>query len=131
MSEGKRTCLGFGFLFLALIFAVAAVYLGGMSALVNGVVSWMRGDSFQLGAGTAWVIGIGIFVALSAIAILIFLSFKNWSWLPAVLGGIYAVMPDLIFGHVDDTIALVLGILASGLLAWRRERRKNLPEKVE
>ena len=131
MSEGKRTCLGFAFLFAALVFAAAAVYVGGMSALVGGVASLVRGESFKLAAGTAWIIGIGIFVAFSAIAIIIFLSFKNWSWLPAVLGGIYTVMPDLIFGHVDDAVALVLGVLASGLLAWRRERRKNLPAKVE
>jgi hypothetical protein len=131
VSEGKRTCLGFGFLIAALIFAVAAVSVGGMSALVGVVASWIQGESFKLAAGTAWVIGIGFFVAFTAIAIIIFLSLKNWTWLPAVLGGIYTIMPDLIFGHVDDTVAIVLGILASGLLAWRRERRKRLPVKVD
>jgi hypothetical protein len=84
-----------------------------------------------LEVGTAWVIGIGIFVAFSSIAIIIFLSLKNWSWLPAILGGIYTVMPDLIFGQADDALAIVLGVLASGLLAWRRERRKELPAEVE
>jgi hypothetical protein len=131
MSNGKRTCLGFGFLIAALLFAAAAVYVGGMNALVGGLASWMQGESFTLDAGTAWVIGIGIFVAFTAIAVIIFLSLKNWAWLPAVLGGIYTVMPDLIFGQVDDAVAIVLGVLASGLLAWRRERRKELPPKVD
>lgn len=131
MSDGKRTCLGFGFLIAALIFAGAAVYVGGMNVLVGGVVSLMRGESFQLDASTAWIVGIGIFVAFAAVAIIIFLSLKNWAWLPAVLGGVYTVMPDLIFGQADDAVAIVLGILASGLLAWRRERRKELPPKVK
>jgi hypothetical protein len=131
MSDGKRTCLGFGFLIAALVFAGAAVYVGGMNALVGGLVSWMQGGSFTLDVGTAWIIGIGIFVAFSAIAIIIFLSLKNWSWLPAILGGVYTVMPDLIFGQADDALAIVLGVLASGLLAWRRERRKELPAEVE
>jgi hypothetical protein len=131
MSDGKKTCLGFGFLIAALILAGAAVFVGGLDALIDGFASWIKGGSFHLNVNTALGIGIGLFILFSAIALIIFLSLRNWSWLPAILGGVYTVLPDLIFGPEDDIVALILGVVISGLLAWRSERKKALPDKVE
>jgi hypothetical protein len=131
MGDGKRTCLGFGFLFAALVLAGAAVFVGGLDTLIDFFASLIRGESFNLDINVALGLGIGIFILFSAIALILFLSVKNWSWLPAILGGVYTIMPDLIFGPEDDIVAIVLGVVISGLLAWRRERRKALPAKVE
>jgi hypothetical protein len=123
--------LGFGFLIAALVLAGAAIFVGGLDALIDGFASIFRGESFHLNVTTALGIGIGIFILLSTIALIFFLSVRNWYWLPAILGGVYTIMPDLIFGPEDDILALALGVLASGLLAWRRERRTALPSEVE
>ncbi len=131
MSDRKRTCLGFGFLIAALVLAGAAVFVGGLDTLIDFFASLIRGESFKLNVSLALGIGVGIFILFSAIALILFFSVKNWSWLPAILGGAYAILPDLIFGPEDDIVALALGVVISGLLAWRRERRKALPAKVE
>jgi hypothetical protein len=39
-----------------------------------------------------------------------------------VLGGVYAIVPDLMAGPVDDVGAILLGAAVSGVLAWRRGR---------
>lgn len=130
MSDGKRTCLGFGFLIAALVLAGAAVFVGGLDTLIDFIASLIRGESFKLNVNMALGIGIGIFILFSTFALILFLSLKNWSWLPAILGGVYTILPDLIFGPEDDIVALILGIVISGLLAWRRERRTALPPKV-
>lgn len=131
MSDGKRTCLGFGFLIAALILAGTAVFVGGLDTLIDFFASLIRGESFKLDVKMALGIGIGVFILFSSIALILFFSVKNWSWLPAILGGVYAILPDLILGPEDDIVALALGVVISGLLAWRRERRRELPAKVE
>jgi hypothetical protein len=51
-----------------------------------------------------------------------FITIKDYAWLPAVLGGLYALLPDLIIGPTDDVGVLVLGTIVSGVMAWRRNR---------
>jgi hypothetical protein len=121
MSDGKKSCLGFGFLILALGLAGVSVIAGGINSLVadvNGEVPW-----FDLKTGV--FVAIGLFVLFALIALLFFISVRNWAWFPAIFGGVYAILPDLIFGPEDDVIALVLGVVLSGALAYVQDQRRK------
>ena len=50
---------------------------------------------------------------------------------PAVVGGLYAVLPDLMAGPGDDVAVLALGAVISGIWSWRRSRRGDLPAEIE
>ena len=106
MSDRQRIVLGFFLLLLA---------LGGAAAA--GLGGWI-GRDLRTGA----ILGLVVFVLFAALAGYPFIKIRDWAWLPAVAGGIYAVLPDLIMGPVDDAGALLLGAAISGVLAWRRGR---------
>ena len=111
MSVGQKSCFGFGFLILGLVLAVASLLAGGIGELI----------AFKLGL----YIAIGVFVVLFAAAVFFFLSIRNWAWLPAIAGAVYTILPDLIIGPEDDIVAMVLGVLVSGLLAHIKDRREE------
>lgn len=121
MSDGRKSCLGFGFLILALTLAGISVIAGGISSLV----SRFAGETVGFDLKTGMILAIGIFILFALIALAFFISIRDWSWFPAIFGGVYAIMPDLIFGPEDDVIALILGVVLSGLLAYVRDRRKK------
>ena len=119
MSDGRKSCLGFGFLILALVLAGFSVFAGGISSLVSSMV----GESVGFSLKTGIYLAIGVFILLTLVALIFFISVRDWSWFPAIFGGVYAIMPDLIFGPEDDVLALVVGVAISGLLAYLKEKR--------
>ncbi len=127
MSDGKKSCLGFLFLIAGLVLAGLVLIISGFDA----VISWLEGKSFGLSVKTATVMAAAIFVIFFAISLVMFISIRNWSWLPAIAGGVYTILPDVILGPQDDIIAMVLGVVISGLLAWRKGKREALPDEVE
>ena len=106
MTDGRRSCLGFVFL--------GASFLLGFVALFWGWIGW----DFRTGA----ILSGSFFAFFLAIATYMFITIRDYAWLPAVFGGLYAVLPDLIVGPVDDIGALALGALISGVISWRRGR---------
>ena len=127
MSDGKKSCLGFLFLIAALVLAGLVLIIGGFDAMI----SWLGGESFGLSVKTTTVMAFVIFIIFFAISLIMFISIRDWSWLPAIAGGVYTILPDVIFGPEDDIIALVLGVVISGLLAWRKGKRESLPGEVD
>ena len=121
MSDGRKSCLGFGFLILALALAGFSVLAGGIGSFVSGV----GGESFGFDIKTGVFLAIGVFVLLALVAVGFFISVRDWSWFPALFGGVYAIMPDLIFGPEDDVIALAVGVAISGLLAYLKDKRSR------
>ena len=119
MSDGRKSCLGFGFLFLALVLAGLSVFAGGIGSLVSRV----GGEAVGFDLKTGMFLAIGVFILLAFVALAFFISVRDWSWFPAIFGGVYAMMPDLIFGPEDDVLALVAGVLISGLLAYVKDKR--------
>jgi hypothetical protein len=107
MSDGRRSCLGFVFLAAALV--LSAVF---------GISGWI-GQDFRTGA----ILGIIVFLIFAAISAYMFIGIKDYAWLPAVFGGLYALLPDLIAGPTDDIGILLLGTVVSGVMAWRRNSR--------
>jgi hypothetical protein len=112
LKDWQKSCIGF-------VFLVAAIGLG-VFAWVGG---WI-GRDFRTGS----ILGIAAFMFFFVLAAYFFLKIRDWALLPAVAGGIYAVLPDVIFGQGDDIIAIILGAGISLLLAWRRERNLKPPE---
>ena len=127
MSDAKRTCVGFVFLISALVLAVLALLAGGMGS----VLSWLGIDLFGLDLKTGAVIGVVIFTVFSISAGALFFSIKNWSWMPAILGGVYAVLPDLIVGPADDAVAVILGVIVSSFLASRGESKSPSKDIID
>ena len=108
MKDGTRACLGFVFLAAALVLAV-----------LFGIGGWViRGD-----AGSGLSVALATFAIFAAAAATMFITIKDYAWIPAVIGGIYAILPDLLIGPGDDAVVLVAGVVISGLIAWRRGRR--------
>lgn len=107
MSDRRRILLGFVLLLVALL-----------GAAVVGMGGWI-GRDFQTGA----LLGLGTFVLFGGLAIYQFVKIRDYAWLPAVAGGIYAILPDIILGPTDDIWVLVGGAAISGLLSWRKRRR--------
>jgi hypothetical protein len=121
MSDGQKSCFGFGFLILGLVLAVASLLAGGIGELIT----FFGGDSLGVDFRLGLYIAIGVFVVLFAAAVFFFLSIRNWAWLPAIAGGVYTLMPDLIIGPEDDVVAMILGVLVSGLLAHIKDRQEE------
>lgn len=122
MSDGRKSCLGFGFLILALTLAAVSVIAGG----IGSMVSQFAGEVVSFNLKTGFFLAIGVFVLFSLIALAFLISVRDWSWFPAIFGGVYAIMPDLIIGPEDDIFALILGVVLSGLLAYLRDRRGKI-----
>lgn len=118
MSDGRKSCFGFGFLILGLLLAVASLLVGG----IGQVVESLGGDALGINFRTGLYVAIGILVVLFGASIYFFVSIRNWAWLPAIAGGVYAVLPDLILGPEDDALAMVGGVVLSGLLSYLRGR---------
>ncbi len=112
MSDGKRGCLGFVFLAAAL----------GLS-FIFGVATWVNQD-LRSGA----IIGFLTFAVFAVASAYMFISIKDYAWLPAVFGGVYALLPDLILGPGDDFGVLLIGTILTGILSWRRSRNPQLPK---
>ncbi|HKY78501.1 MAG TPA: hypothetical protein VJ182_00735 [Anaerolineales bacterium] len=110
MRDGTRACLGFVFLAAALVLAV-----------LFGIGGWVLGGD----AGSGLTVGLVTFAIFAAAAATMFITIKDYAWIPAVLGGIYAILPDLLIGPADDAVVLVSGVLISGLISWRRGRRAS------
>lgn len=106
MSDRVRILRGFLLLVVALIGA----------ALVN-ILGWAWGE-YQAGA----LLGLAVFVLFAGLAVYQFVRVRDWAWLPAVAGGLYAVLPDLILGPADDIGAILLGAVLTAVLSWRRGR---------
>ena len=119
MTDGKKSCLGFLFLFAALGLSILTLLAGGF----NAVVKWVSGEIPGVALRTVFILSGGVFVFFFAIAIYWFLKMRDFSWFPAIAAGIYTVLPDLIFGPEDDILVLILGGVISGLLAYRREKQ--------
>ena len=132
MSDGRKTCLGFAFLIMGLILAVVSVLAGG----VGEMVKFFGGDT-QFGFQIGLYLAIGVFAVLFIAAFVMFVSIRDWAWLPAILGGVYAVLPDLIIGPEDDIGAVLFGTVLSVLLNYVTERRSKRqaapirPEELE
>lgn len=126
MSDTSKSCLGFTFLFMALALALLAIFAGGLAS----VVTWLGGDSFGLNFKSGAIIGAGAFVFFFALSVYFFIKTNDLSWLPAIIGTLYAVLPDLLAGPQDDIGALLLGTLISGFLFWRGNRRQKKAEKL-
>ena len=112
MTDGRRSCLGFIFLGASFVLALIALFWG-----------WIGWD-FRTGA----LLSGGFFVFFLAIAAYMFITIRDYAWLPAVFGGLYTVLPDLIAGPVDDIGVLAFGALLSGVISWRRSRREAVPK---
>jgi len=121
MSDGRKSCLGFGFLILGLILAAVSLLVGGIGQLVEALGGNAAGISFR----TSLYIAGGVFLVLFAAALYFFVSIRDWAWLPAIAGGVYAILPDLILGPEDDAAAMVAGVVLSGLLSWLRNRNSQ------
>ncbi len=109
MTDRRRSCLGLTFLAASLFLAIVALFWG-----------WIGWD-FRTGA----VLSAGFFTFFLVIAIYMFITIRDYAWLPAVFGGIYAIMPDLIAGPTDDIGVLALGALISGIWSWRRSKKES------
>lgn len=112
MRDRNRMLLGFGLLIVALF-----------GASVVGVGGWI-GRDFQTGA----LLGLGTFVFFSALAANQFIKIRDYAWLPAVAGGVYAILPDLIAGPSDDIGVILLGAAISGVISWRKSKQKDIIE---
>lgn len=110
MSDRKRILFGLVFLLVALLGA----------ALVN-IVGWSAGE-YRVGA----IAGLVTFVVFAGLAAYHFIKVRDWAWLPAVAGGLYAVLPDLILGPADDLGAILLGAALTGFMSWRRKRTGSI-----
>ena len=108
MTDRRRSCLG-------LIFLAASFFLAFV-ALFWGWIGW----DFQTGA----VLSGAFFSIFLILAVYMFITIRDYAWLPAVFGGMYAILPDLIAGPIDDIGVLALGALISGLWSWRRSKRE-------
>ncbi|MFN2145461.1 MAG: hypothetical protein ACK2T7_08905 [Anaerolineales bacterium] len=119
MSNGKKSCLGFTALILGLGLAVVSLVAGGIGQLVT----FLGGDSLGINLKTGSIAAMVVFALLFISAIYFFVSIKDWAWLPAIAGGVYAVLPDLILGPEDDVVAMIAGVGISGLLSYLDYRR--------
>ncbi len=132
MKDGTKSCLGFTFLILGLILAVVSLFAGGVGELVT----FLGGDSLGINLKVGLYIAIGVFVVLFAAAIVMFVSVRDWAWIPAILGGVYAILPDLMIGPQDDIFAVIGGVLLSAALNYFTQRRSgntaaSRPERVD
>lgn len=123
MSDTRKSCLGFIFMIAAVTIAITAVLLGGVGSAVES----MGGSLFGLNLKSGAIIGFIAFSISALLAIYMFFQVKNLSWLPTIIAGVYAILPDILAGPADDIGVLVAGAMLSGLLAWRQQRKSKTP----
>ncbi len=124
LSDGKKGCLGFVFLAIAIFISVLTILSGGIGSIIGS----FGGDTWlSLRSGT--ILAIGIFSFFFMISIYWFIKIKNYAWLPMIFSTLYAVLPDIILGPEDDIGALILGTILSGVMAWRQNKKKILLTK--
>lgn len=125
MSDSRKSCFGFAALILGLVLAGLSLVAGGIGELVI-LLGGETLFNFRIGLIAAII----LFTLLFVMAVYFFISIRDWSWLPAIAGGVYAIAPDIIFGPQDDLLALIGGVVISVLLSWidyRRDRRRASP----
>lgn len=122
MSDTRKSCLGFGFLILAMGIAILALVAGGVGSLVEAA----GGSLFGLNIKTGATIGLTAFVISAGLAVYMFVQIKDLSWLPTIIAGVYTILPDVIAGPADDIGALVIGAALSSLLAWRQKKNTSI-----
>ena len=99
---------------LGFVFLLLAIGLGVMAWF--GALIGLQMDRFSILA-----IGLGMFFLI--VAAYAVLRVQDWALLPAVAGGIYAVLPEVYHGLEDDVLAIMLGAFLSGALAvWKQHR---------
>jgi len=125
MSDTQKSCLGFFFLFSAILLAVLGVFSGGLGSLIT----WLGGETYGINLRTGSMLGIGAFAFFFVLSLYSFIKIKNWAWMPAIFGTLWAVLPDIILGPEDDIAIVLLGAAISGFLAWRQN--KKLEAKLE
>ena len=123
MSDTRKTCLGFIFLIAAVGIAILSLVLGG----VGSAVERLGGSLFGLNLETGATVGLVAFAVSALLAVYMFFQVKNLSWLPIIISGIYAILPDILPGPADDAAALIVGAILSGLLAWRQQKANDTP----
>ncbi|MBN1231250.1 MAG: hypothetical protein JXA19_05260 [Anaerolineales bacterium] len=119
MTDSKRSCLGILSMLAALVFSVLILVAGGFGALIK----WMGGNFLWLDLRVGTILAVAIFLFFSCIAIYMFVKVKDYSWFPMILSGLYAILPDLIFGSNDDILVLILGAGISSMMAWRNNKK--------
>jgi len=119
MKDSTKSCLGFSALILALGLASVSLLVGGVGELVTQFGGNSLGINFRTGLIGAFV----VFGLLFLTALYFFISVRDWSWIPAILGGVYAILPDIVLGPQDDVAALTLGVVASAVLNYFMNRR--------
>jgi hypothetical protein len=123
MSDTQKSCIGFGALILGLGLAAVSLVAGGLGELVT----YLGGDSLGINFRTGLIAGGVIFSLLFLTAVYFFIKVRDWSWFPAIISGVYTILPDVIPGPEDDVAAMILGIALSAGLSFfktRYERRK-------
>ncbi len=118
MSDGQKSCAGFAALFLGMGLAVLSLTAAGVSELIR----FFSGNSLGIDLRTGLIIGGVLFALCFLTAIYFFISVRDWSWFPAIISGVYAVLPDLIPGPEDDILAIVFGVVLSVILSFLKSR---------
>ncbi|MBI3158548.1 MAG: hypothetical protein HYZ26_02985 [Chloroflexi bacterium] len=109
MADAQKSCLGF-------LLLGAAVFLG----LLAWLAVW-----YGIDLRSGLIVGAGVFAFFLVLAAYSFLQIRDWSWLPVLLGSLYAVLPDILLGPQDDLLVLIAGAVLSGILGWWRQRREK------
>ncbi len=99
----------------------AAVDFGATAYLVGRTQLYSRGGT---------IVGVAVFVFFFVIGAYLFWKVENWTWLPLILGVGYVIVPEFILGPADDLLAVVLGAVITGVLNYRKQKRKEI-EAVE
>ena len=121
ISDGKKGCIGFLFLGFAIVISFLTIFSGGIGSIISsfGGEAWL-----SLRSGT--ILAVGTFAFFFVISIYWFIKIKNYAWLPMIFSTLYAVLPDIILGPEDDIGALFLGVILSGAMSWRQNRKAKL-----
>ena len=118
MSDTQKSCIGFGALLLGLGLAVISLVVGGVGELVT----MLGGNSLGFNFRTGLIVGGVVFGLLFLTAIYFFIRIRDWSWFPAIISGVYTILPDIIPGPEDDIAAMVVGVVLSAGLSFLKSR---------
>lgn len=99
------------------------------ASVVFGVTAYLVGRN-QLDSRGGTIMGVSVFVFFFVIGAYLFWRVENWTWLPLILGVGYVIVPEFILGPADDLLAVVLGAVITGVLNYRKQKRKKI-EAVE
>ena len=124
MSDMVRSCLGVVLLFVSIGIALIVLFFATFVAI------WLQLTGNDLGSiQIPSLAGFGVAALFFIIAIYLFVSIRDYSWLsvtiPGVISGLYAILPDLLTGQpTDDIVVLLAGAGLSALLAWRKRQQE-------